>query len=103
MWIVNIVSALIFLMIGIIFTQGKGAFLIAGYNTSSKEEKAKYDEKALCKFMGKVMFSFVVCFLIMATSDIFNSMIPIWIGWALFLCITIFALIYSNTGNRFRK
>ena len=103
MWVINIISALVFLILGLIFSQGKGAFLIAGYNTASKEKKATYDEIALCKFMGKVMFSYAVCFLIMATSELFNSMVPIWIGWALFFCITICTLIYSNTGNRFRK
>jgi preprotein translocase subunit SecG len=103
MWVVHIVFALMFLLLGTVFMRGKGAFLIAGYNTSSKEEKAKYNEKALCVFMGRIMFLFVVCFLIMATSDLLNSMIPLWIGLALFFCIAIFAVIYANTGNRFRK
>ena len=103
MWIVHIVVALMFLLLGTVFMRGKGAFLIAGYNTSSKEEKAKYDEKALCRFMGKIMFSFAACFLIMATSDLLNVMVPLWTGLILFFCVAIFALIYSNTGNRFKK
>lgn len=44
--------ALLFACISIIFFMGKGSFLIAGYNTASKEEKARYDEKKLCKVMG---------------------------------------------------
>lgn len=103
MWMVHILVALMFLLLGTVFMRGKGALLIAGYNTSSKREKAKYDEKALCRFMGKIMFSYVACFLIMATSDLFKSMIPLWSGLILFFCVTIFAVIYSNTGNRFRK
>ena len=103
MWVVHIVVASMLLLLGIVFTRGKGAFLIAGYNTSSKGEKGKYDEKALCRFMGKIMFSFVGCFLIMATSDLFNSMLPLGIGLVLFFCIAIFAVIYANTGDRFRK
>lgn len=74
MWIINFLTSLISLILGIIFINGKGAFLIAGYNTSSKEEKAKY-----------------------------YNMTPLWVGWTLFFIITLFTLIYVNTGNRFRK
>lgn len=49
------------------------------------------------------MFSFVACFLIMVTSDLFNSMAPLWTGLVLFFCVAVFAVIYANTGNRFRK
>lgn len=31
---------------------GKGSWLIAGYNTASKKEKEKYDEKKLCRAVG---------------------------------------------------
>ena len=34
------VMTFIFLVLGIVFALGKGAFLIAGYNVMSKEEKA---------------------------------------------------------------
>ena len=42
-WVVNIVMAIV----SIVLLSGKGAFLIAGYNTSSKEKKAQYDENIL--------------------------------------------------------
>jgi hypothetical protein len=48
---------MLFIILGVVFSLGKGAFLISGYNMLSKEEKAKYDEKALCKFIGKSMFA----------------------------------------------
>ena len=47
-----VMQAIITLMLvglGILFALGKGAFLIAGYNTMSEKEKAKYDEKKLMK------------------------------------------------------
>ena len=50
--------ALIFLIISIFLFRGKGKWLIAGYNTLSKEEQKKYDEKKLCKAMGSLC---VVC------------------------------------------
>jgi len=42
----------LFALLTIILLSGRGAFLIAGYNTSSTEEKAKYDEKKLCRVTG---------------------------------------------------
>lgn len=103
MWIAHLFFASLFTGLGLLFFRGKGAFLIAGYNTSSKQEKEKTDVKALTRFMGKLMFFFSACFLIMATSDLFASMIPLWIGLALFLVGCIGAVIYANTGNRFQK
>ena len=47
-----IVMASVFLAISIFLFLGKGSWLIAGYNTASAEEKAKYNEKKLCKAIG---------------------------------------------------
>jgi len=38
-----VIVAFIFILLGIVIKHGKMYFLIAGYNTMSKEEKAKYD------------------------------------------------------------
>lgn len=45
----------IFVVCGIFLLFGKGSWLIAGYNTASKEEKEKIDEKKLCKSMGVML------------------------------------------------
>ena len=47
---------IVFLALSLVFFMGKGSFLIAGYNTSGKAEKAKYDEKRLCRFVGIATF-----------------------------------------------
>lgn len=44
--------AAVFFVITVVFLSGRGAFLIAGYNLSSKEAKLKYVEKKLCRVMG---------------------------------------------------
>ena len=97
-----IITAL-FVVLGIIFASGKGANLIAGYNTASREEKAKTDEKKLLKAMSVFMFVFAGCFLIPALSQVFHIKSLIWIGQALFIAALIIGLIYLNTGDRFRK
>jgi preprotein translocase subunit SecG len=103
MLIVHLVTVAFLIILGIIFLNGKGAFLIAGYNAASSAEKRKYDEKALCKFMGKSMLALSACWLVVASSAVTDSMIPFWTGIGLFLAVCIFAIVYANTHHRFRR
>ncbi|MHC8514953.1 DUF3784 domain-containing protein [Sporosarcina sp. ITBMC105] len=45
--IISLSVFFLFIIFGIIFSSGIGAFLIAGYNTMPAREKEKYDEVAL--------------------------------------------------------
>ena len=90
MLIVHLVVAGIFLVLGTVFAFGKGAFLIAGYNTASAEEKAKYDEKKLC-------------WVVAALSEIFKTMIFLWVGIALFVVVTVVGVVWINIGDRCKK
>ena len=49
-----IVAALLFVL-GIVILSGKGDNLIAGYNTSSKKDKEKYDVKRLRLVFGLML------------------------------------------------
>ena len=93
----------LFVLLGILFACGKGSGLIAGYNTASPHQKAKYDEKKLCKVMSKFMFILAACWLVTASSEIFKTMILLWIGQALFFVTIIVCVIYMNTGNHCKK
>ncbi|WP_434296719.1 DUF3784 domain-containing protein [Clostridium sporogenes] len=93
----------LFILLGIILSMGKGSFLIAGFNTMSKEEKEQYDVVSLCKFMGKVMFIIAFCITLFLLSEIFKIKVILYIGLILFFVVVIFTLIYTNTGNRFKK
>ena len=93
----------LFVILGIVFSRGKGASLIAGYNTSSAAEKAKTDEKKLCKAMSKLMFALAGCWLVAASSEIFGMKALLWIGMAMFVVVITAALVYMNTGNRFDR
>ena len=102
-FIITGIIGLIFVIIGIVMLNGRGASLIAGYNTMSKAKKEKYDEAALCKFVGKIMIALgLLTFLLgiepLATSPVF------FVAWMIvFLAITVFAIVYANTKNRFKK
>ena len=93
----------LFVVLGIIFAAGKGANLIAGYNTASREEKAKTDEKKLLRAMSVFMFVLAGCFLVSALSQLFHVKSLIWVGQALFIIALITGLICLNTGDRFKK
>ena len=100
---IHIALILLFLILGIVLWKGKGAWMIAGYNTSSEAEKSKYDEKSLCRFVAKLMFFYAACFAVSAVCTCLNSTTIYYCVMALFLIVTIAALIYANTGNRFKK
>ena len=96
-----VVGALV--LLGIIFLKGKGSFLIAGYNTASKAEKEKIDEKKLCTCVGVLMFALAGCFFIVMLSDIFHKMWILWLGLGLVFAVSIGGTIYINTRDRIKK
>ncbi len=91
---------LILVILGVLLWCGKGAWLIAGYNTSSKAEKSKYDEKALCRFVAKIMFAMAVFMLLLFSVE--NMVAHLSLSLLAVVCI-FGAVIYANTGNRFKK
>lgn len=98
-----IIIIILFIVMGIFLINGKGSFLIAGYNTMSEEEKAKYDTVALCKFMGKMMFAFAFIMVFWLISEVYSIDWLLYVGIAVFIGLTVFMLIYMNTGNKFKK
>ena len=101
--VVHLILFCVFVSLGIVFSLGKGAKLIAGYNTASPSEKAKYDEKKLCKGVGKLMFIIAGCWVVLAAGSITNNMALHYVGLCLLIFAVIGGIIYMNTGNRYRK
>jgi len=101
--IIHIVMMTLFIVLGSVFMSGKGAWLIAGYNTSSAYEKSRTDEKALCRFMGRSMFVLAACWIPICLSAVIDKMWLLWAGLGLFFIAVMVIVIYANTGNRFRK
>ena len=98
----GIVIALLVVM-AIFLLQGKGAFLIAGYNTMSPAKKARYDEKALCRCTGQLLLAVAACFALIFAGVYFNLPWLAYLGIALTLAVTVGFAIYMNTGKRFLK
>ena len=103
MLIVHGIMIALFVVLGIMFFCGKGSFLIAGYNTASSKEKEQYDEKALCRAMGGLMFVYAACWGVMALSDVFDNMAFLGIGIVLFFAVTFGGVIYINTSKKIKR
>lgn len=93
-WVLVIVMSIL----SVVLLMGKGSFLIAGYNTSSKEEKEKYNEKRLCRVVGcglgiiTIMVAISLFYKNEYPIAILNLMMP----WGLFIVIAIM-IILCNT------
>lgn len=101
--IITGVLGLTLIIMSIVLLSGRGAVLIAGYNTAPKSEQAKYNSIRLCKFMGKILLPIGIMLPLLALSIIFGFA---WWFSFVFVFVTVglcvFAVIYTNTGNRFR-
>ncbi|HLR42928.1 MAG TPA: DUF3784 domain-containing protein [Pseudogracilibacillus sp.] len=102
MWVVLPIIGL-FIILGITFRIGRGASLIAGYNTMSEADKAEYDTSALLKFMGNMMFILSFSQILSLVGDLNRSKHLLYLGFLLFFVTMIFMLIFMNTDNRFKK
>lgn len=101
-----LILALLFLILAICLFFGRGAWLIAGYNTLSPEEKRQYDKKKLCRATGIVCGVCSILLLILAYLGYRvdyrgmdkSVMLPYAIGFVIVLLITVVvAMIYTNT------
>lgn len=99
----HLAMALFMALLGGLIKYGRMAWLIAGFNTSSKEEKAKYDVEALCRGVGNFLFALAGILIIPAAGGYFDAEWAIHAGWILFTAAILVFLIYANTGNRYKK
>lgn len=101
--IISFIIFIAFLILAVVFSKGKGANFIAGYNTMPASEKVKYDEVAMCKFMGKMMYGFSLSVLLWGIDAFFENQLYFIIGMIIFLFFLVWTIVYFNTGNRFKK
>ena len=97
-----VISALL-CVLGFVFLAGKGASLIAGYNTASEYEKSRIDEKALCRAMACMMFCMAFSWALVGFGAQFEVTSLKWIGGIVFALSIIVGLIYVNTSKKIKK
>jgi uncharacterized membrane protein len=94
---------LIVMAIAAVLLSGRGGWLIAGYNTMSAEEKARYDEKGLSRAVGGMM---LVVGILIAVSFIAKQNEMDWLftlSIVLYVVVLLAGVIWINTGERYRR
>ena len=68
-WVIFLILA----AMSIALLSGHGSWLIAGYNTASKEDKAIYNEIKLCRVMG---IGIMIITLLILIAELFEKVLP---------------------------
>ena len=87
----------IFTVLSIVLLSGHGSWFISGYNTATKEEKEKYDEKKLCRTMGIGMS--IIAILVL-TMGLLENILPasfVYIALGIILVDVVVIIILGNT------
>lgn len=100
---IMIIIIVLFVLLGINFSLGKGSALITGFNTLSEKDKKKYNMVSLSKFMGKIMFALSFSMLFWIFGEVYKSKLLFVFGLSMFIGILLFAYIYANMGGRFKR
>ena len=95
-WVVWIVFV-IFAVLSIVLISGHGSWVISGYNTASKAEKEKYDEKKLCRTMGIGMSIIAILALTMGLLENILPAFFVYIALGIILIDVVVIIILENT------
>lgn len=90
----------VLIALSMLFLSGNGASLIAGYNTASKAEKSKYDEKKLCRVMGIGMTIISVLLFIMLAGQ---SVLPADFAIVFAVLVTVICIVMIILMNTICK
>ena len=93
----------VIIAISVVMMCGKGAMLIAGFNTMPKKEREKYDARALCKFVGGILLPVGITMPAVFLGGFYKLNWLIYLVIAIDVAIVIFALDSAHTGTRFRN
>jgi hypothetical protein len=102
MWMIDLVAGLFLFFFGLIIRIFKMSFLIAGYNTLSKEGKTKYNEEKVIKFVSNlIMISSAFLIIGSVLSIVYDAkQETIFMGpWLFFIVFIIGGIIYFNISG----
>ena len=94
-WVVWIVF-IIFVVLSIVLLSGHGSCFISGYNTASNGDKAKYNEKKLCRTMGIGMSVIAILILIMG---LFENILPAFFAYIALGVVLVDIVVIIILGN----
>ena len=94
-WIVWIIF-IIFAVLSIALLLRHASWFISGYNTASKEEKEKYNEKKLCRTMGIGMS---VITLLILTMGLLENILPAFFAYIALGIVLVDVAVIIILGN----
>jgi uncharacterized membrane protein len=98
--------AAVLALFGWLIKYKKAAWLISGYNTSSKKKKAEYDKDKLCRYTGNLVFLLAgILFITAALIALFEPYTEdiALAGFLALLSVSLVGIIFLNTGGRVKK
>jgi len=101
--ILLLVLILLFIVTSGFLFNGKGAFLIAGYNTMSAEEKAHYNERALCRATGMMMLGVAISMALYIPGILTNQSGWFIAGTVMIIACIAISLIYINSSKKINR
>jgi hypothetical protein len=95
MWIGlgGVVLARFFFLLGAMLRYRKAYWMVAGYNTASPEEKAKYDIEGLGNHLGNGLMTLSVLLVPATIATLLESVVWMWVFWGLFMATTLLIII----------
>ena len=102
--VITIIVGLGLIGLSVPLLMGRCAGLIAGYSTMTKEERETWDGPALAKFTGRILL--IIGLLTLVLMPVMCLCEIPWLTVAytvLVVGLGVFAAVWCNTGNRFRK
>mgnify|MGYP001026022756 FL=1 len=99
-----LITAILFIVFGIFIKYGKMYFLIAGYNTMSKEEKEKYNIEKIATVFRNVMFGmgFIIILGLIVGNITENWALPNYAFW-IAMVIGIPYLLFESNSKKYKN
>ncbi|MCL2224352.1 MAG: DUF3784 domain-containing protein [Defluviitaleaceae bacterium] len=105
-FMINTAIAVSLIACGVLLLRGKGGFLLAGWNTASEAERAKYNKKALFTFSGWMVIVVAVLAACIPFASFFadehGNLFPLLAVIILICAIPLAGVVYINVSKRFR-
>ena len=82
---------------------GRGASLVAGYNTASPAKRAQIDEKKMLRYVGAILSAAAAGSVLAGVGALIGSPALRYVGIGLLVAAPVAGVIMMNTGDRCKK
>jgi len=101
--IITIPISLFLVICGIMFLRGRWENLLAGWNTMSESERAKWNKPAMFHFAGWMLIIMAIPLFLLPLVIHYELTALIWVMIGLMTAIPLAGVIYMNVSKRFHN